>query len=166
LLLKQQKRFCRIPPINEPFVNLAVNGFCRPCKGEPTVVEHDCPEMLLTYLHRIRTLSQPTPIEGNGRSARTGPDQIYTWLVLFAGPLFCPICSEHFMYSWIRSEMQWRHQCHPGTYLRNCRVNRGEWSTGNFKFVFNETKGASDAFNFMNMHFPLKVLVSIHIHQV
>jgi hypothetical protein len=77
-------------------------------------------------------------------------------LVLFAGSLFCPFCPEHFMYSWIRNEMQWRHPCDPDSYLYNCRVNRGEWSTGNFKFVFNETKGESDAFNFMNMRFPLK----------
>jgi hypothetical protein len=40
--------------------------------------------------------------------------------------------------------------------VTDCRINRGEWSTGNFKLVFNETRGASDAFNFMCMHFPLK----------
>lgn len=36
------------------------------------------------------------------------------------------------------------------------RINRGEWSTGNFKFVFNETRGANDAFNFIYMRFPTK----------
>lgn len=40
--------------------------------------------------------------------------------------------------------------------VTDCRINRGEWSTGNFKFVFNETRGACDAFNFIYMRFPLK----------
>lgn len=40
--------------------------------------------------------------------------------------------------------------------VTDCRINRGEWSKGNFKFVFNETRGASDAFNVIYMRFPLK----------
>jgi len=55
LLSKQQEKFCRIPPIYEPLVKLAVNGFCRTFKGEPTLVDQDCSEMLRTYLHHIKT---------------------------------------------------------------------------------------------------------------
>ena len=80
LLSKQQKNFCRIPPIYEPLVNLAVNGFCRTFKGWTHTgrarLFRDAPNLLTSHKD---IKSQPKPIEGNNTSARTWPDKIPDW---------------------------------------------------------------------------------------
>jgi hypothetical protein len=94
LLSKQQKHFCRIPPIYEPLVNLAVNGFCRTFKGWTHTgrarLFRDAPNLLTSYKDK--------------ESTHTNRRKQY-------------ICSD--LTRWDTWLVQWRHPSDPETYPGN-----------------------------------------------